>query len=1307
MRITIDLNLDSDVDQEKLFQGLDTWQRLGLLSDKQIRHLCQTYLSVPLPSISTDTDATQIAPGTTTDFVVATPESVSPKPASAHPPRVRSASRSPIPQLLQSFVAEISVIWLLFLGVFLVVVSSGVLAATQWRNFPPVGQYGILFAYTLAFWGVSVLLGRREQLRLTARMLSIATLLIIPVNFWMMDGLRVGQSFLGVLIAAIASVVLTVITIQLLRPTSMLLIGNAIALSVLHWGWGWSVVPLMATYLGTVGTAFCLLRSQSSEASSATPETPPPFPLARIAIAFAVLLLIGRAIFAGQVPPSQLGLAFGICGWLLNRLSRPMPNQLILGRVGAALLVLGWLVSVSEEPPWQAIAVSGLGLGLLWRNLQRFWRRSELTALIFVGFQAFWLLWFVLPFNWRQGILIAASAIADNVTAAELASLGGFVYVVGMIGFAIWLRRQQHPPLATHTEIMALILGSLMVLLSWAVPLVRSLNLLIATLSLVAVIRDRPAGRFGVYFTHAIGLAAVLSWIDTLFPALNEIGGAAILLTLMVGEWIVSVLPIALLWRQSAWYAGLILAALAYPLLWAGDPSTSWNLIGLAVPIMLTVVAVRPLAVQPQIAAWLTVPALVLQLFLLNSLPPQIITFGVGTLLLWVNSRHLRSLVLAILTVGFGLGFISTWIYQEFSTQLTAQWVMVIMAGLLTGLWLLRGWLKRRSTPMHTLYAIATDTWAIGLCSVLLLILTSYAASFYTEFETVTGLFVWAAGLTTLALGYRLWQQSTQFVLWGLAWAVELWVAGVLLLVNPSATVTSLAIATLALGFVTQLAGDGWVIFRRDSYQTSWHAIPLTYGVLGLILSHSTYSEFTGLYTLAAALIWVGVGRRQPFLQPITYVALAGVSIALYELLVYQLLQAEGGNAGDGITLLAGLALLIAVGDRLLSRWLLPYLHLDRKGLSTIADVHWLLGSGLALLAVFSSLSETGFFLWLSVSITLSAYALANGNRYFRTDTIDRVSSQSLHASTDAINRVPSPSTINRVPSPSTINRAPSHSPSPEAWTYAGIIEATLVIAYALHRLLPDPQILLTWGGAIAAALCLLLHPLPWERWGWSPDPWKQSTGAIPAITTVLTFWGIALQTLLIVGAFYAWLAKANGQLRLSYVSVLLLDWAVLRYLNEQGWSEPIWISTVVGCSVLYVVQIDPELQAQDDRENRHLLRLLATGLICLTALYQAEIEPQPTAIVFALLTLGLSVGLILLGIVLRVRAFLYVGTATFVIRVLRLLWLFVSNYSALLWAVGIVLGLIFIWIAATFEARRTQVNTLMQTWTAELSAWE
>jgi len=92
--------------------------------------------------------------------------------------------------MLQSLGAELSVRWLLFLGLFLVVVSSGVLAASQWERFPASGQYGVLFLYTLSFWGFSFWAGRQDNLRLTAQTLLIATLLLIPVNFWAMDSFK-------------------------------------------------------------------------------------------------------------------------------------------------------------------------------------------------------------------------------------------------------------------------------------------------------------------------------------------------------------------------------------------------------------------------------------------------------------------------------------------------------------------------------------------------------------------------------------------------------------------------------------------------------------------------------------------------------------------------------------------------------------------------------------------------------------------------------------------------------------------------------------------------------------------------------------------------------------------------------------------------------------------------------------------------------------------------------------------------------------------------------------------------------------
>jgi hypothetical protein len=188
----------------------------------------------------------------------------------------------------------------------------------------------------------------------------------------------------------------------------------------------------------------------------------------------------------------------------------------------------------------------------------------------------------------------------------------------------------------------------------------------------------------------------------------------------------------------------------------------------------------------------------------------------------------------------------------------------------------------------------------------------------------------------------------------------------------------------------------------------------------------------------------------------------------------------------------------------------------------------------------------------------------------------------------------------------------------------------------------------------------------------------------------------------LITAIAYAWFAKLHEQVRLSYISVGLANWAIARHLDQQGWQNPLWYGVLMGGSLLYVIQVDPSLETSDQRETRHWLRCLAIGLVCLTAIYQSE-----TQIWAALLTLVLSIGLILAGLALRTRAFLYIGTLTFVVQILRQLWLLIANYSLLLWAIGIVLGLVFIWIAATFEARRSQVSALVDYWLATLAEWE
>ena len=93
--------------------------------------------------------------------------------------------------------------------------------------------------------------------------------------------------------------------------------------------------------------------------------------------------------------------------------------------------------------------------------------------------------------------------------------------------------------------------------------------------------------------------------------------------------------------------------------------------------------------------------------------------------------------------------------------------------------------------------------------------------------------------------------------------------------------------------------------------------------------------------------------------------------------------------------------------------------------------------------------------------------------------------------------------------------------------------------------------------------------------------------------------------------------------------------------------------------------------------------------------------------LIYAAIAVLLGIAFIFAGLILKVRAFLYVGTATFIAQIIRVLWLFINANSLLLWAVGIVLGLLFIWVAATFESRRSQVTSQLSSWTSALEAWD
>ncbi len=1357
----ISLTLTTRTSHPELLAGLEGLLRLGLISDTTVRQLSQnlvcplpqltvtaTVSTTPFSQVSSQAPIRQQLPDFNTDFAPDEPATVARRQASQPP--------SWIAQRLQSLQAELSLRWLLFLGVFMVVVSSGVLAASQWKNFPAAGQYGVLLGYTLSFWGVSYWATKQSNLRLTAQTLRIVTLLLVPVNFWAMDGFGLWRHPIDWIVVTFATAILSTISFFLWKREQQpsLPIINYLGLSYLHWGWSFPGFSLVAVYLGIGGT-IAAFYSACRKRNSSLLLYPSVFQI----VVYGISVLLFRGIFVTGLELQQLGLAIGACGWFLSWISQRIENTgsqervnknnldvnspLSLTRIGGGLLFLGWLVSVGEAFPWQAIAVSGLGLWFFTSRLQRFWHRRDLAAIFGIGLQTIWLFWRLIPSSLQTQLAATATQLTDSQdTPYALLSLVLFPYLIFIVGLTDWLYRQRQPHLAEYGEAIALSFGTVLSVISSVNPLLRTLNLLNSTITLGIV-----SGRRGilglthnrkllVYLTHISGIATIICTIEYLLPNLNLGVWAAILLTLMVAEWGFSIgsqelgvrsqelgvrsqelgvtaipNPQSPIWRDSTWYIGLGLAGLSYALLFVNYSAShvnlavnhrEWGLLWLITPLSLTGVATRTPQFKRKLASRLSIVALVMAQLLTLFIPgARLISLGIATGLMLVNTRYLRRWDAAAIAVGFGLSFLAMLLWEGIPglPPLSLSGWLVAGAIALTSLWLLRGWLIRRpsqiarrrqqtrgeelqgsslqvasldqpSPPtqpsLAQLYAQATDGWAIALCTSELIVLTLHSLFVYWRFVS-PAVPVLIAGIVTMgAIAYRSFPQPSNWAIYALGWSLEILTAEVLGFVDNS-LVINLAIANLALGLIAQLAGDWW---RRQNglgnVPNSWHIIPLLYGILGAVLRWGSFTSWTGLSSLALALIFIGVGRRREEFKPLVYLAVVGVSVCAYELLFYQLSQASGGAIGDGLIAMAGLGTGIMYAYRVLSPWLTQYLLLSREELKVIAHLHWGWSSCLLIAATANPIASS-MMVGFGIGVFLVQYAIFQGRNYL----------------------------------PQTPRTQGGARGSGEIWVYLGFLEAFGMRLYWLStpvaRLLGGP--LVPWKSAIAAVFAYCLYFLPWESWGWSKRPWQLAAVIVPLIAIGESPSVSHPVSLLIVAGFYVLLALFNQQIRFTYISAVLIDWVLLRWFWRLELSESLWYVIPLGLTLLYIAQVDPNLKQAEQKQARHLLRVLGSGAICLVALWSNHWSGIGTGVI--------SVLVIFAGLGLRVRAFLFVGTATFLINAFYQLGVLIFDYPFSKWVIGLLVGITFIWIAATFETRREQITALLRNWISELQTWE
>ena len=407
-------------DRPELLQGLEQWLELGLISPDQVKKIARNYLTCTLPV----TELARVYRGV--------PSAAASK--SEQTP-VLAAGVNPVVQIMRSFLDELSIRWLLFLGIFLVVVSSGVLAASQWQNFSNYGQYLILLVYTLGFGGIGWWTSQKNSLKLTTQTLNAIATLLIPINFWAISHLRLSQSIGGYLLIAAAALVLmgatSYITHQRNRNYFWLVLFWL--LSYLHLGWQIDNFPLPAIY-GGIGALVCSYKWLSKSKYAVTRW---------LYVLTAWSLLLMRSI-ASSNPIADYCLAIAILAWLigsiyLNRISQTKVvalkhksaaiNNSLLLRIprilGIILFVSTWLISVnaglfrSSLFFWQTVAISTLAIHLFNQRLRLYGYRRDLTAIFFIGLQILYVCKELIPDSFRNEALELSVAISKTAYLPE------------------------------------------------------------------------------------------------------------------------------------------------------------------------------------------------------------------------------------------------------------------------------------------------------------------------------------------------------------------------------------------------------------------------------------------------------------------------------------------------------------------------------------------------------------------------------------------------------------------------------------------------------------------------------------------------------------------------------------------------------------------------------------------------------------------------------------------------------------------------------------------------------------------------
>jgi hypothetical protein len=181
--------------------------------------------------------------------------------------------------------------------------------------------------------------------------------------------------------------------------------------------------------------------------------------------------------------------------------------------------------------------------------------------------------------------------------------------------------------------------------------------------------------------------------------------------------------------------------------------------------------------------------------------------------------------------------------------------------------------------------------------------------------------------------------------------------------------------------------------------------------------------------------------------------------------------------------------------------------------------------------------------------------------------------------------------------------------------------------------------------------------------------------------------------------ALYGFVALTRKSFRFALIAALTGNFGLWALFYHCGW-------TFVGSPQLWLIPLALILLVAEHLNRDRLaaaqaaaLRYLALGLIYLSSTADMFLTGLSTSWWPALLLMALSVAGVLIGMLLRVRAYLYLGVTFLFLTVFAMIWnAAVDQHRVWVWwASGICLGALILAVFAVFEKRRNDVLNVVE----------